>query len=103
MLVLRYNIPLEIIMKQLHITVVQGTCTNHCPNNTLWIIILKTSFSSSLGSVTNVTRLAVQGESGTNNYVTSYEVDHSVDGIVFTNIKNGLKPQVSNRDNTKAN
>jgi hypothetical protein len=47
------------------------------------------------GSVTNVTKLAVQGEGGTNDYVTSYEVDHSVDGIVFTNIKNGLKPQVS--------
>lgn len=54
----------------------------------------KPNSSPSIGSVTNVTRLAVQGENGTENYVTSYEVDYSEDGIVYTNIKNGLKPQV---------
>ncbi|XP_028414466.1 coadhesin-like [Dendronephthya gigantea] len=66
---------------------------------TAWCIPVKNhSLTVNLGSVTNITRLAVQGEEGTENYVTSYEVDHSKDGIVFSNIKNGLKPQCSAKE-----
>ena len=44
--------------------------------------------------MTNVTKLAVQGEEKTSNYVTAYEVDYSQNGVNFINIKNGLKPKV---------
>ncbi|XP_046839932.1 uncharacterized protein LOC124434102 [Xenia sp. Carnegie-2017] len=56
------------------------------------------SLTVNLGSVTNVTKLAVQGQERTENYVTAYEVDYSIDGQVFKNIRNGLRPQCSARE-----